>query len=598
MKNDGKCSFIQDIPSPNLSDHCESLGYHLPTWSSKDQVSALFADKLTSYGWHFDQVNAEQINIPLGFKPGLLSKTLNLASGLSLASHPFFNYSSLLNGKMPMLILKDSDSEFSYESSIESSVSICERLTTQYCILSSAWETFKIKLPKPTLKGMLISSSMCILNCKRLAYQETIIMTDVFNNTVCICIDLNEEINLFELQTLFKGNCDKNCQGQLCGNSDSSLVIINENIESFTDDCEEHLMFSGLEPLDNLSNQVDCKYLSTEICQAPLLAIPSLTQVKIDDIEMNPPFIKMWNFEMMNSNDQSILEISFQKLSVVKFIHTAWKIDKLEFSLNKPPFEWSTFENNAGETWTYNENHAMPMDIVLPSPLVIYGLKLSIVKHDQQLSPFLQLRGCILENDAKEESKNSITFIDKGMEYESDIALPESIIDYASAIQHCQSRNGSLVIPDSLEQIMNIRKVMAKHVNKYNFVKPNYIMGLKRSENVWRFANNQPLGAFMPWADLNPVPGLDCITFFIEDNEAIMEMALEWTSYDCDLITKSKIICSRPYDFDMKSLEDSYVQHCLRSRSQDWSFLKEADNEEECKTACLEAKEMNANFNA
>ena len=47
--------------------------------------------------------------------------------------------------------------------------------------------------------------------------------------------------------------------------------------------------------------------------------------------------------------------------------------------------------------WKHYTNTAMPMNIVLPNPLVAQKISLKLSKHQNQASPFLELRGCQLE---------------------------------------------------------------------------------------------------------------------------------------------------------------------------------------------------------
>ena len=43
-----------------------------------------------------------------------------------------------------------------------------------------------------------------------------------------------------------------------------------------------------------------------------------------------------------------------------------------------------------------NEN-SLPSDVLLPKPIVLWKIKIKFVKHDQQISPYVELRGCLIK---------------------------------------------------------------------------------------------------------------------------------------------------------------------------------------------------------
>ena len=40
--------------------------------------------------------------------------------------------------------------------------------------------------------------------------------------------------------------------------------------------------------------------------------------------------------------------------------------------------------------------NSLPSDVLLPKPIVLWKIKIKFVKHDQQISPYVELRGCLI----------------------------------------------------------------------------------------------------------------------------------------------------------------------------------------------------------
>ena len=41
--------------------------------------------------------------------------------------------------------------------------------------------------------------------------------------------------------------------------------------------------------------------------------------------------------------------------------------------------------------------NSLPSDVLLPKPIVLWKIKIKFVKHDQQISPYVELRGCLIK---------------------------------------------------------------------------------------------------------------------------------------------------------------------------------------------------------
>ena len=124
-----------------------------------------------------------------------------------------------------------------------------------------------------------------------------------------------------------------------------------------------------------------------------MLNSPEVERIYIDSLEVFPNipwFYKLW-WSDEDLYESFEMEVTFKALAVLKFIHTAWNIDKIEYSLNDSTI-METLEFNGT-----NINNSVPIDIILPTPIVLWKIKMNFVKHDQQLSAFVELRGCFLE---------------------------------------------------------------------------------------------------------------------------------------------------------------------------------------------------------
>ena len=46
---------------------------------------------------------------------------------------------------------------------------------------------------------------------------------------------------------------------------------------------------------------------------------------------------------------------------------------------------------------TVEKTNPLPSDVLLPKPIVLWKIKIKFVKHDEQISPYVELRGCFIK---------------------------------------------------------------------------------------------------------------------------------------------------------------------------------------------------------
>ena len=81
--------------------------------------------------------------------------------------------------------------------------------------------------------------------------------------------------------------------------------------------------------------KVACRYSDINVCQAPLLDSSEVESIFVNSIEMLPNiphFYKLW-WSNETIPDDFEMEVTFKTLAIVKSIHTAWSIEKIEYSL-------------------------------------------------------------------------------------------------------------------------------------------------------------------------------------------------------------------------------------------------------------------------
>ena len=72
-------------------------------------------------------------------------------------------------------------------------------------------------------------------------------------DTACSCQNVTDEQNLFVIQRSNQGNCSSSCNGQLCGQAGSIYAYKNEDFFYHLKNCEDKIMFSGLNQIENIT---------------------------------------------------------------------------------------------------------------------------------------------------------------------------------------------------------------------------------------------------------------------------------------------------------------------------------------------------------
>ena len=115
--------------------------------------------------------NGNEINILLGLTLGKMSKTIDLATGLSKVNTNDFSYESLaqtmLESKLPA-ITSSTDSFISsqIDSNVQLPLVFCEKNINGFCINQDAISESSLSLDTEELQGTHLSSHICIQHCK------------------------------------------------------------------------------------------------------------------------------------------------------------------------------------------------------------------------------------------------------------------------------------------------------------------------------------------------------------------------------------------------------------------------------------------------
>ena len=78
-------------------------------------------------------------------------------------------------------------------------------------------------------------------------------MSKLGNYTQCSCGFESEDVNFYEIQRSSRGNCSPICNSQVCGTERSVQIFQNDNFPKFGSNCEDALLFSGLDVPKNSS---------------------------------------------------------------------------------------------------------------------------------------------------------------------------------------------------------------------------------------------------------------------------------------------------------------------------------------------------------
>ena len=72
-------------------------------------------------------------------------------------------------------------------------------------------------------------------------------------DTVCSCQNVTSEQNMYNIQRSDQGKCRTSCNGQICGVSESIYAYLNEDMPIEINNCEDMLMFYGLNTVENIT---------------------------------------------------------------------------------------------------------------------------------------------------------------------------------------------------------------------------------------------------------------------------------------------------------------------------------------------------------
>ena len=72
-------------------------------------------------------------------------------------------------------------------------------------------------------------------------------------DTVCSCQNITEGQDMYHMQRSDQGKCRTSCNGQVCGEPESIYAYLNEDVPIEINNCEDMLMFYGLNTVENIT---------------------------------------------------------------------------------------------------------------------------------------------------------------------------------------------------------------------------------------------------------------------------------------------------------------------------------------------------------
>ena len=72
-------------------------------------------------------------------------------------------------------------------------------------------------------------------------------------DTVCSCQNITERQKLYDIQRSDQGKCRTSCNEQVCGEPESIYAYLNEDMPIEINNCEDMLMFYGLNTEENIT---------------------------------------------------------------------------------------------------------------------------------------------------------------------------------------------------------------------------------------------------------------------------------------------------------------------------------------------------------
>ena len=75
----------------------------------------------------------------------------------------------------------------------------------------------------------------------------------------------------------------------------------------------------------------------------------------------------------------------------------------------------------------------------------------------------------------------------------------------------------------------------------------------------------------MPWAINEPSYDMNCIVYNVQ-NDVILTQSLEWTTYDCNKISNSKLLCQYISNISNPLYTKLSKLGCVQEHNVDWKF--------------------------
>ena len=231
--------------------------------------------------------------------------------------------------------------------------------------------------------------------------------------------------------------------------------------------------------LENADSRVTCGYKEIEVCQESLLS-KFAPEIIVNGIAYNlkyeRPLVRQWHSNGSAIEEMTEIQIQFPKLVMVKFLYTAWTIESLDYSFYSDKKISYMNEMNDSQIWNFNKTSDLPTNIPLHLPIIGRNFFIKLEKHDTQKSPYIELRGCIIENNYNSDDDDFAYHVENGVRYESP-KLSLNVNNFQEASKFCAKKNGTLAMADSPSKTEALRQTIKKHLQKYHYQNPSYLIG-------------------------------------------------------------------------------------------------------------------------
>ena len=591
-----KCFLLQNmIPKSSAEEQCASQDYHMPTFPHENtELVQLLYKRMKSFGFEFEN---QLYQFPLGAELGIINKKIYWSSGASNFHSSLFSLEDMIpqecsddddckyfKWQIALHLKPNSHSFVKASSEYQNGPSLCEYPSYTHCLTQEGIvEEMEVDLLK-NFQGLNLKPSDCIFHCKYSGHSHTFLWIESNGLIVCSCQNIDHIVDLFSLEQLHRGRCGPFCQDQMCGIDESVLIYPNEFSGIDLNTCDDIYMrhqdlLESTEIFIAENGEVfHCNYNEIDVCQAPLLTNLK-PQIFINgeeyDLKYARPLERQWHTNGSKIKDELFISIHFESLVFLKTIFTAYSIEEVKYEFYPNEIISSSF--------SHINSYSMPNDHVLTMPIVANKFYFKLKKQSAQKSPYFELRGCKVEELTDTEYDDNVYVVKDGIRYESPISFEDSINSFEAANDYCKAKGGTLALPDSKERLEAIRVTIAKHIEKYNYQTLDYLVGISKLDEKWQFVNGLPLGDFMPWEINEPKVGNDCAVVKVLDGSEISTMEMKWSSYDCNSISASRLVCQ----FNTTKEVNPQKVGCGRRNHPDWSLISEGvESESECSIEC------------